>query len=208
MKLIVITPETFIDKESFFCTKMLENGLECLHVRKPKTSIEAVRNYIKEIPNEFHHKLVIHQHHNLVDEFKLKGIHLTSNFRTKSRFWNEKTYVAAAKAKGLTVSTSIHSTVELRMVNLNYDYCFLSPVFDSISKSGYTGRLEEFKDLGTLKNMQTKVFALGGIELENVGMLVELPFDGIAVLGYIWNLGDSFENFQKMKFKVRELNLG
>lgn len=203
--LIVLTKEGFSETESTFLNEILDAGLQTLHLRKPKSPLEQFRNLIKAIHPQHHHKLVIHQHHELTKEFSLKGIHLTSKFRTKSRFWNEQTYVNAAKAKGLSVSTSIHSLVELRLVNEKYDYCFLSPVFDSISKTGYQGKQDDFKDLAAHKHEQTKVYALGGITFENVSTLVESPFDGIAVLGYIWDSDNPKNRFLELKNKLSNL---
>jgi thiamine-phosphate pyrophosphorylase len=79
-----------------------------------------------------------------------------------------------------------------------FDYVFLSPVFDSISKPGYFRNDE----LGMMSDewkalVKTKVIALGGIDASNIHKTKELGFDGAAVLGAVW--GESEMVLQSFK---------
>ena len=67
-------------------------------------------------------------------------------------------------------------------------YCFLSPIFDSISKEGYKANFDklELKEF-LAKDRKTKVIALGGLTEENYLEVLELGFDGGAFLGSVWN---------------------
>ncbi len=92
---------------------------------------------------------------------------------------------------------SAHSFGELE--KMDADICLLSPVFDSISKFGYKAGFnkQELKDgIAAWKSFQKeenrtqKLFALGGVEAENIAELAELGFDGAAVLGAVWHNPD------------------
>jgi len=87
---------------------------------------------------------------------------------------------------------SAHSFEELE--KCSSDICFLSPIFDSISKAGYRAKYskEELKEgiAAWKKNCSQKLFALGGIEASNIAELAELGFDGAAVLGAVWYSSD------------------
>lgn len=70
------------------------------------------------------------------------------------------------------------------------DYVFLSPIFDSISKSGYRSafsyaRLRDAADRGVIDE---KVVALGGVTFDKIPLLSSLHFGGAAMLGAIWKL--------------------
>jgi thiamine-phosphate pyrophosphorylase len=72
----------------------------------------------------------------------------------------------------------------------DYDYLFLSPIFDSISKSGYRSafsnvELQEASDMGIIDE---KVIALGGVTLDKIAYLKKLKFGGVAMVGGIYNM--------------------
>ena len=82
---------------------------------------------------------------------------------------------------------SCHSFEEVEKFDGKKEYCFLSPVFDSISKPGYKANFdkEELKDF-LRKDRNIKVIGLGGVTETNYSELLELGFDGGAFLGSVW----------------------
>jgi thiamine-phosphate pyrophosphorylase len=93
---------------------------------------------------------------------------------------------------------SAHSFDELQKIGEDAKVCFLSPVFDSISKLGYKSKFskQELKEgIAAWKNFHhsQKLFALGGVEADNIAELAELGFDGAAVLGNVWHSSDPVE---------------
>jgi len=64
----------------------------------------------------------------LLNEFNIKGIHLNEKNRREGIL--EKFYSDIR-------STSFHSIEDLVADKSKYEYVFLSPIFDSISKIGY-----------------------------------------------------------------------
>jgi len=82
---------------------------------------------------------------------------------------------------------SCHSFAEVEKVDEILEYCFLSPVFDSISKEGYKANFDK-KELKAFlqKERKVKVIGLGGVTDANFSELTELGFDGGAFLGSVW----------------------
>jgi len=175
MKLIVITTETIFEGEAEAVNLLFENGLETLHLRKPSVSRQETTVFIKKIRGEFHSGIVLHDHYDLMETFHLKGIHL--NRRNQANF-----------LKKCTLSRSCHSLADVSASSF-CDYVFLSPVFDSISKTGYkhaftTQQLVEAKEQMIINE---SVIALGGITAENIPVAYSYGFGGVAVLGALWS---------------------
>lgn len=82
---------------------------------------------------------------------------------------------------------SCHSFEEVENLEGKIEYCFLSPVYDSISKRGYQSNFdkEELKEF-LKKDRSIKVIGLGGVTEENYMELLEMGFDGGAFLGSVW----------------------
>ena len=79
---------------------------------------------------------------------------------------------------------------EIKKWKENADYCFLSPIFDSISKQGYTSKfssidLQQGFNNGILDN---KIVALGGVTYDNIKDLQNIGFSSFAMLGELWQL--------------------
>jgi len=94
---------------------------------------------------------------------------------------------------------SAHSFEELKQISEDAEICFLSPIFDSISKIGYKAKynaeqlkegIKEWRFFQEKQNRKQKLFALGGIETSNLAKLAELGFDGAAILGTVWHNPD------------------
>ena len=91
---------------------------------------------------------------------------------------------------------SCHSFEEVEALNQlvilnevkNLKYCFLSPIYDSISKKGYKENFEK-EELKTFlqKKREIKVIGLGGVTEENYQELIAMGFDGGAFLGSVWS---------------------
>lgn len=84
------------------------------------------------------------------------------------------------------VSISFHSLLSMLEDNSNYTYVFLSPVFDSISKRGYSGAFSHSNLRSSLSKTKHNVMALGGVKADVVQTVNELGFGGMAVLGAMW----------------------
>ena len=107
-----------------------------------------------------------------------------------------------------------HSLEELTAHKGKYEYAFLSPVFDSISKEGYKSkfrhRLHRFSQIKSelIRAISGKaVIALGGIDEDKIETCRELGFAGVAVLGAIWNSSSPIEKFKRLKTLCQKKDL-
>ena len=102
---------------------------------------------------------------------------------------------------------SFHSLEEIDEYKADYHYAYLSPVFDSISKKGYTSAFD-LKTLGSsLRRLKRNLIALGGIDEDKIEIVREIGFAGVAVLGAVWNSKNPIEKFQRIKEKCAKKDL-
>lgn len=195
--LILITPEHSISNEAHFLNEMFQLGLRKLHVRKPSYSIKQYRDLIEQIEPQYHSLLTLHEHHVLIEEYPVGGIHLKERERIDLGSMLPH-FAAQLKNKSKTVSSSFHELNDLKSLDYRLDYCFLSPVFDSISKTGYKGK--NFK----VHNINQSVIALGGVDLKSIEKVHKMGFEGMAVLGTVWNSETPLSSLEQLIEKYRE----
>lgn len=194
MHLIVITEPQFVSNEATIIAQLLYWGVDLMHLRKPESSADDLAKLIEAIPTVYHNRLVLHDHFDLATHFTLHGLHL-----------NRRNSVLPPNHKG-TVSQSCHTLDEVKACKTKYDYVFLSPVFNSISKLGYTSAftpkaLSEAKKQGLIDQ---KVVALGGITAANIDKTKYYGFGGVALLGDIWSR-TADKNFEEYVRKIVEI---
>jgi thiamine-phosphate pyrophosphorylase len=190
--IVLISPEKDIENEITTLNQLFEAGLEFFHLRKPNKNIEAYTDYLNQVDSKYLNRIVIHSHHELVNEYNLKGIHFQEQTR-RDKLEVPSFYFAHLSMFGKTISSSFHEPEELINCDFEFDYHLLSPVFSSISKKGYEGR--EFDVTG----IQKKVIGMGGVSISNLESFTKLGFKGVGVLGGIWNSLTPVEDFIKMK---------
>ena len=102
------------------------------------------------------------------------------------------------------LSISCHSLEELSAYKAKFDYLFLSPIFDSISKKGYSGRFTREQLLAARDNglIDKKIIALGGITSGNIPIIRELGFGGVAVLGSVWFSPSPVTSFEELRHSL------
>ena len=179
--IIVITSEKQIENEANILNQLFKAGLECLHFRKPNwTKAEHIK-LLNQIDKQYHNRIVVHHFHDLINEFNLKGIHFTEQKR-KDHIDNPGQYFKGLNMYGKTISSSFHEIEDLVNCDFEFDYHFLSPVFSSISKKSYKGRGFDVNGIDKI------IIGLGGVTKENAAEFKKLGYDGVAVLGSIWQL--------------------
>lgn len=193
--LIVITHPGMLPGEAAIINRLFAHGLARLHVRKPDATEAEVRALLEQIEPQYRDRIALHQHHELAAAFGITGLHFTQS----NRLAQSLETLEVLKTNGFKISTSIHEPVDLETLPRCFDYAFLGPVFNSISKTGYSSKIP-----GNFKlqkhSFPGKVIALGGIHTENLKSALEMGFDGAAVLGSIWQNPDNaiaqFEHFK------------
>jgi len=201
MKLIVVSKSRIYSGETELINKLFNNGLEIFHLRKPYASRTTMETYINLIPKKYWDRIVLHSHYMLAAKYQLRGIHLTSRKRRKKfRTWLLIKYLKA-KHSTISISTSYHSLKTLSQSRFNYQYIFLSTIFDSISKDKKQDQFVRPNLSVYLNNSPHNIIALGGIEASRIDDVAKMGFSGAAVVGGIWSSNNPLETFIEIKEK-------
>ena len=195
IKLVVITTPEFFQGEAELINTLFKHGLELLHVRKPSASEQQMEEYLSAIDGKYMSRVALHDHFELAQRFGVGGLHLNSRNNALPSGWSGR------------VSRSCHSFDEVLAVKDALDYCFLSPIFDSVSKIGYKmgfseAELRQKRAEGVI---DSKIFALSGVTLDNVQVVESLGFGGCAVLGYLWQYKSDSKKMTDVFVKLKDL---
>lgn len=176
MKLIVITRPDFYASEVEQILSLLQHGLEYLHLRKPEATPQEISDLLDQIPSALHPHIVLHEHFALSQQYAVRGVHL-----------NRRHALPPTGFRG-EVSRSCHSLEEVKEWKPQCSYLFLSPIFDSISKQGYTAAFspQQLAEACSQGIIDQQVVALGGVTCERIGTLKAMGFGGAALLGDVW----------------------
>lgn len=198
MKLIIISPPYNIEGEIELLRYLFDDGLEYFHLRKPGIDSaileKSLIDYLEQLHEKYHDKIILHSNYDLVQKYNLKGMHYSKN-NLPIRNLN---YIKRQSA-------SFHSIDEIEKNKYPFNYVFLSPVFDSISKQNYKSNF----DLTTISNLlksnheRVEVIALGGIDENTVLQAYESGFNGVAVLGAVWK---TFEETKSIDLTIKKFN--
>ena len=192
MKLTVLTSPKKIMGEYNTIYTLFDLGLETLHVRKPDFDKKQVSNFINVLPVSYRDKIILHGHPDLVVKYNLKGLHHTSN----SHYIHDL-------GDHFIQTKAFHSLEEISSNKYPYEYAFLSPIFNSISKPDYKSpfSLQEVKEV--VEKSSIPIYALGGINETTIQQLQGTSIAGVGILGAIWEtiifskLTDTFKKLLK-----------
>lgn len=190
--IVVIAPENDVPNEIEILNQLFQEGLEYYHFRKPHKDYTAHCDYLNLIDQEYHNRIVVHYHHELINEFNLKGIHFQEQERIDN-IDNPGRYFKNLNLFGKTISSSFHEPKDLEDCYFEFDYHLLSPVFSSLSKEGYAGRGFNVTAINKI------IIGMGGVTAANLSAFDTLGFNGVGVLGGIWNSNTPIAVFKKMK---------
>ncbi len=178
MIIAFISHDKWIQDEQNVITALLEDGLDYCHIRKPEAGVQQIKNFINTIHHKYHNKLIVHYHFELLKTFDLRGIHFSNNNKHMIDDFLKTDYHK---------SISVHSLKEAEEYkDKGFDYMFLSPVFDSISKSGYDSGFKPGEVKAFLSKNSVPLVALGGVDETRIKTVYDEGFSGIALYGALW----------------------
>ncbi|MBY0347989.1 MAG: thiamine phosphate synthase, partial [Hydrotalea flava] len=156
--------------------------------------------FLKKIDPSLYPCISIHAYPELIKSFASIGYHCTG-----TTLQNPAKMASVFSNTPRIISASFHSWKELENNNHPFEYIFISPVFNSISKSGYTGNIN-ISDIQatrlkitTQKKVCPKIIGLGGISETNLHLLFNAGFDGVAAIGSIWLMPNPVKQFILLK---------
>jgi len=184
MELMVMTSPDKFRSEIYIVIKLFENGLETLHLKKPKFSKRHYKSYINQIPKKYHKNIIVHNYYSLIFNYNLKGF----SFSTKNKpSLLIKTLTKFFKSK-LIYTTTCNSISQLKNLRLNnYNYIQTGPLYKSkndikiINSNFNENNIKEITF-----SFPKKIVFFGGITIENLNLLNNNHLQGIVILGSIW----------------------
>lgn len=96
---------------------------------------------------------------------------------------------------------------ELSVCRGELDYCFLSPIYPSISKPGHAADFDAEELASALAGSRHPVLALGGVTGERFGELADLGFAGAALLGAVWQAADPVGAWMEAKRRAEAISV-
>lgn len=180
MKLAIMTKSTFFVEEDKILASLFDEGLDNLHLFKPNTSPMYSERLLSLLPEDCHRHITVHDHYYLKQEYDLAAIHIDNP---------EAPVPEGYKGK---YSRSCSDLSLLKDMKKKSNYVFLKNIFDCIEfkeeKSTFSmNELEQAADKGLIDK---KVYALGGISMENIQRVKDLGFGGVVICGDLWNRFD------------------
>lgn len=174
MDLIVISPEGDRGDEHATLDRLFAAGLQRYHVRKPGWDQARLNRWLEGVAPQWRPRL-------------------TGAF---ARHWKDDGRAPGQPGPGPFSSRSCHDGKTLREACGAYDAVFFGPVWASDSKPGRTPLAEgelhaasEYLQNRSRAERRTTVYALSGITPSRVTRISQLGFDGVAVLGGVWDEG-------------------
>ena len=173
---IAITRPGAIAGEVATVRRLLADGFDVVHLRKPEAGEEYCRRMLSELTPAERRRIVIHDYAALYEEFALRGVHLNRNVtQLPEKYCGTRT-------------RSCHTLEEVVRYKAQCDYLFLSPIFDSISKEGYASAFSHQELCRAAREgiIDSRVVALGGVTPELIPYLASLGFGGVAMSGAVF----------------------
>ncbi len=157
---IAITPEVPRQDEVDRIRAIIGEGWDRVHLRWPRAGVGEYRRVLDQLATRELAHVVLHSkdHAVMALEYPVGGRHGVD-------------------------SCSCHTLEELRDNAGVYNYCFLSPICDSVSKQGYQAAFAHDQLLEI--KLEDRAVALGGITPETLPLVRRYNFVGYAVLGYL-----------------------
>ena len=132
------------------------------------------------LPEDYYRKITVHDHYYLKEEYNLAGIHIDDP---------RASVPDGYKGKYSRTCTDLSQLKELKKKS---QYVFLKNIFDCIEfkeeKASFT--LNQLELAARQGLIDKKVYALGGMNLENIKVAKALGFGGVVICGDLWSRFD------------------
>ena len=180
MKLVLMTKPTFFVEEDKILSNLLEEGMDFLHICKTDSSPVYTERLLSLIPEEYYKKIVVHGHYYLYEEYGLRGIHIDDPIAQLPTGYKGK------------FSRTCNAIEQLKEAKKGAEYVFLKNIFRDSSKNGEAQNLttEKITDARRLGLIDRHVYAIGGVNIDNLREIKQMGFGGVVICGDIWKRFD------------------
>ncbi len=190
----LILPEVYLISRSQYpepsalvsvLSSCIKNGLQIFQIRVgnyASLELDNLLQLIKTIPGLNKTNLILNSMPQDIDRYKVDGIHLKS----KELF----EYSTRPLSSELVLGASCHSEQEIEQALLiDVDYLFISPIKKTASHPGAVVLgWDRFQQLAELSNKP--VYALGGMQAEDLDIARQHGARGIAMIESVWSAPD------------------
>lgn len=197
MQIILYTAPVDIENEIEIIQNALDAGVDYLYIRKPELDDFSLVDFVEKIPEKYWNKC-ISSSLIITKEFNLGGYHFTRDIIEKNEKYNDKV-LEWLHTNNKICSVSAHNENEILTYSNKSNHVIVSPIFKSISKQNYSyeWNFDELKqNIATIKMRKNNIqlFAVGGIDINNITLVKQLGFNGVGLLGAIWNASFKAQN--------------
>ena len=172
MKLAVATKPHFFIEEDKIITRLFEEGLDYLLLRKSHPHPQYIERLLNLIPSKYHKKIFVCNYPRFSQEYKFAG-HLINIEET-----NNLTHL-----KGKIVSNS-NNLKQLNELKKKYDIVYFGPLGRTFYQSS------ELNEYGK-KVINKKVWAYGDLDEKNLKKLPQYNFGGVILDEMLWEKFDA-----------------
>ena len=180
-KYMITGSYTDIDDFSLKLETSLKNGVSLVQLRCKKSTEDEYKKLADKaisLCEAYNARLLVNTTDKLFSSFNVDGLHLTSKMLDSIQ--------NRPISESLLLSVSCHTDAEIRKAKqLNADIILLSPVKETTSHPGEQGiGWEKFKHLS--ENIESTVYALGGMSIEDLLDAKKYGAQGIAAITGFW----------------------
>ncbi len=191
--IFIISHPEFQEREENLINAILEIPEIVFHLRKPGLPEQETRDILRKINPGFLPRVALHFHQEVLSpEFDLVRVH----FPVEKRKITGKVDLELMAERGLIRSTSVHFDAEIPACAADYDFVFYGPVWNSISKPGYYGKIPDVNHFDM--SVRKKLVGIGGVVPEKFELLAELGFLNAGISGWIWSEPEKIEAKKKI----------
>jgi thiamine-phosphate pyrophosphorylase len=197
MKLVLLTNPYDVKFETDIINRLFREGLDELHIRKPRYSKEQVKAYISKIDAEYHPKLVLHGYYSLANTFEIHRIHIGEEWRknTLLRFILSRFIL---RGKMVSKSTTVNSYKSLYNSKEDIQEVMLGPIFSQNSADSFVQLVKLASLAKAIDQSGINIIGIGGVAVETIPFFKQSGFSGVALQSYIWKSMDPVKAFIDM----------
>ncbi|WP_106917993.1 thiamine phosphate synthase [Chryseobacterium aurantiacum] len=199
-KLQYISQGNTFQEQEFNIRKALDNGIKWVQTRwknAPENELISLCEISKQLCSEYQAVCIINDHVQLAKNIEADGVHLGLN---DGSIEEARLILGGNKIIGGTANTL--SDV-LQRINESCDYIGLGPLRFTSTKEklspilGFEGYQEIINHLQEKLTEIPKIFAIGGVALEDITRLQQIGIYGVAVSGHITTQPSIINEFKK-----------
>ena len=178
MKLVIMTKSTFFVEEDKILATLFDEGMDNLHLYKPGLPPMYSERLLTLLPEDYRKYITVHDNFYLKDEYDLAGIHIDNATDPKPEWYKGR------------LSRSCSDLQMLKQLRKKCDYIFLKNIFDCIEfpDEKSTFNLKQLEEAAKQGLLGKRVYALGGMSVDNIKIAKDLGFGGVVICGDLWHL--------------------